>query len=127
MQSAILTGNDAAPMTTNLTRAYLERLSKEQLVLLCLELCDTATSKIEMFNGYKTQLKNIAEYLNTKNVVVDLASEGPEAERAKFIITKADEILTKLVNMENAIVPAILDDKNFVIDGRKGGVQRYSE
>lgn len=111
-------------MKSKLTKSHLDNLSKEQLIALCLVLSDTTSMKINLFDGYKTQLENINNYLNQESIVDELICEET-AERAKFLITKADEIYAKLISLENSIVPDILDDKAFVQESRKGGIDKY--
>lgn len=115
---------------SHITHKDLEKLTKEQLITLCLRLADNANPIVDSMEGYRTQLKNAATLLKDTNIFDPTATSDKDDklfDRGKVVIEKLHEWQVNLKKMESMIMPNIQKDAMIIEEAREGDVTLYNE
>ena len=115
---------------SHITHKDLEKLSKDQLVTLCLRLADNANPIVDSMEGYRNQLRNAATLMKDTNLFDPSATSDKDDkifDRGKIVMEKVFEWQSNLKKMESMIMPNIKKDSMIVEEAREGDVTQYNE
>lgn len=89
----------------------MDKLSKEELIVVCLELADTSDIRVRGLNGYAKQVREMSEFLNTESLVQGIEDAKDKTwDRGHKIMDNFDSYLTKLGEMEAKFLPSQKDN-----------------
>jgi 2-methylisocitrate lyase-like PEP mutase family enzyme len=115
---------------SQITHKDLNKLTRDQLVALCLKLADTANPLIDSMEGYRQQLKNAATLMKETNLFDATATSDKDDkifDRGKVVMEKIFEWQSNLKKMEAMIMPNIQKDALIIEEAREGDITQYND